>query len=402
MAANMRQPLHTVQMDMEEMEKKIREHRLKIAKGVAIAVGGVILLWVLCHIISQVRTYDKHQVKSSYERQDTEATTFITFQGNILKYSNDGAFYTDKSNNLIWNQTYEMTDPMVVASDKYVAIGDKNGNLIYIMDKEGLCGKVETTKPMQRIQIASQGTVAVLMEEDGVSYLKLCDKKGKTLAEGELYAKNSGYPLDIALSKNGENLAVSMLDIKDGTTKSVLSFYNFGSAGQKKIDNIVGSCTYDDMIISQIEYIGDDRLAAVSDKKLLFIEGNRKPKEKKAIKYDSRLRTFFYDEKYIGMIFDNSSSNEKEKNDVYCMKIYDKRGSLVKEKTFTRTYRKAEFLDNHEICLLNDNECSIFTLRGVEKYHESLDKKVYRILPGSSSSKYIFILEGETAQVKLK
>lgn len=398
----MRQPLHTVQMDMEEMEKKIREHRLKIAKGVAIAVGGVILLWALCHIINQVRTYDKHQVKSSYERQDTEATTFITFQGNILKYSNDGAFYTDKSNNLIWNQTYEMTDPMVVTSDKYVAIGDKNGNLIYIMDKEGLCGKVETTKPMQRIQIASQGTVAVLMEEDGVSYLKLCDKEGKTLAEGELYAKNSGYPLDIALSKNGENLAVSMLDIKDGTTKSVLSFYNFGSAGQKKIDNIVGSCTYDDMIISQIEYIGDDRLAAVSDKKLLFIEGNRKPKEKKVIKYDSRLRTFFYDEKYIGMIFDNSSSNEKEKNDVYCMKIYDKRGGLVKEKTFTRTYRKAEFLDNHEICLLNDNECSIFTLRGVEKYHESLDKKVYRILPGSSSSKYIFILEGETAQVKLK
>lgn len=402
MAANTRQPLHTVQMDMEEMEKKIREHRLKIAKRVAIAVGVVILLWLLCYIISQVRTYDSHQVKSSYERQDTAATTFITFQGNILKYSNDGAFYTDKSNNLIWNQTYEMTDPLVVTSKKYVAIGDKKGSLIYIMDKEGLCGKIETTKPIQRIKIADQGTIAILMEEDGVSYLKICDKTGKTLAEGELYAKNSGYPMDIALSKNGENLAVSMLDIKDGTTKTVLSFYNFGSTGQKKIDNVVGTCTYDDMIIPQLEYIGDDRLIAVSDKKLLFIEGSQKPEEKKEIKFDNRLRTFFYDDKYIGMIFDNNSSSDEEKSDVYCMKIYDKRGGLVKEKTFTRTYRKAEFLDNHEIYLQNDNECSIFTLHGVEKYHESLDKKIYKILPGSSSSRYTFLLEGETAQVKLK
>lgn len=406
MATIRKYPFQTVKTDistdMEEIDRKIRAHRLKIAKRIGMVVGVLLLLLLLIYIISQVRTYDSHEVKSSYERQDTAATTFMTFCGNILKYSNDGAFYTDTSNNLIWNQTYEMADPMVATSGKYVAIGDKKGSLVYVLNDDGLCGKIETTKPIMRIKLADQGIIAILMEDNGVGYLRICDKSGKDLAEGELHAQNSGYPLDIALSKDGKKLAVSMLDIKEGTVKTTISFYNFDSAGQKKIDNVVATCNYDDIVIPQIEYISNDRMIAVSDKKMIFFEGSKEPKEKKDVKFDSRLRTFFFNEKYIGMIFDNESSSDKEKNDVYCLKTYDNSGALVKEKTFTTTYRKAEFLDNNEICLLNDNECTIFTLRGIEKYHESLDKTIYKVLPGKTSRKYTFILDGETAQVKLK
>lgn len=406
MATIRKYPFQTVKTDistdMEEIDRKIRAHRLKIAKRIGMVVGVLLLLLLLIYIISQVRTYDSHEVKSSYERQDTAATTFMTFCGNILKYSNDGAFYTDTSNNLIWNQTYEMADPMVATSGKYVAIGDKKGSLVYVLNDDGLCGKIETTKPIMRIKLADQGIIAILMEDNGVGYLRICDKSGKDLAEGELHAQNSGYPLDIALSKDGKKLAVSMLDIKEGAVKTTISFYNFDSAGQKKIDNVVATCNYDDIVIPQIEYISNDRMIAVSDKKMIFFEGSKEPKEKKDVKFDSRLRTFFFNEKYIGMIFDNESSSDKEKNDVYCLKTYDNSGALVKEKTFTTTYRKAEFLDNNEICLLNDNECTIFTLRGIEKYHESLDKTIYKVLPGKTSRKYTFILDGETAQVKLK
>lgn len=406
MATIRKYPFQTVSNDihpdMEELDRKIREHRLKIVKRVGLTAGILLLLLLLIYIISQVRTYDSHEVKSSFERQDTAATTFMTFQGNILKYSNDGAFYTDASNNLIWNQTYEMSNPIVVTSGKYVAIADQKGSMVYILDEEGLCGKIETTKPIMRIKLADQGTVAILMEDSGVGYLRVCDRSGKDLAEGELHAQNSGYPLDIALSRDGKKLAVSMLDIKEGTVKTTISFYNFDSAGQKKIDNVVAACDYDDMVIPQIEYISNDRMIAVSDKKMIIFEGSQKPKEKKSVKFDSRLRTFFYNEKYIGMILDNESSADKEENDVYCLKIYDGRGSLVREKSFTRTYRKAEFLDNNEVCLLNDNECTIFTLRGVEKYHEALDKSIYKVLPGKTSGRYTFILDGETAQVKLK
>ena len=86
------------------------------------------------------RTYDSHEAKVTEDRQDSAANTYLEFQGNILKYSNDGAFYTDTSNELIWNQSYEMSDPVVVMSAKYAAIGDEKGTLVYIFDKDGLCG----------------------------------------------------------------------------------------------------------------------------------------------------------------------------------------------------------------------------------------------------------------------
>ena len=378
MAEIRRQPFQTVKVDIEEMDRKIREHRIRMLKRAGIVLGILILLWFLLYIYHQVRTYDSHEAKVTEDRQDSAANTYLEFQGNILKYSNDGAFYTDTSNELIWNQSYEMSDPVVVMSAKYAAIGDEKGTLVYIFDKDGLCGKIETTKPIVRVKIAEQGTVALLLEENGVSYLKLCDKAGKTLAEGELHVENSGYPMDIALSKDGKRFAVSMFD------------------------HVVGTKKYSDIIIPQIEFLGNDKLIAVSDQKLMLLEVSGKPQEKKSIKYGSRLRTIFYNGKYIGLILDNESSSKEEKNDVYCMQIYDNRGALVKEKTFSRTYRKAEFLNNNEVCLLNDNECTIFTLRGVEKYHEAWDKSIYKVLPGRTASRYTFILDGETVQAKLK
>lgn len=402
MATIKRQPFQTVPMDMDEMEKKIREHRLKIAKRIGIAVGGLLLIWLLIYIIGQVRTYDRHEVISSYDREDTAATIFMLFQGNVLKYSNDGAFYTDTSNKLIWSQAYEMENPMVVTAGNYVAIGDKKGSLVYIFNREGLCGKIETTKPMMRIKISEKGTLAILMEDEGIAYLRVCDKTGKELAEGELHVENKGYPLDIALSKDGKNLAVGMLDVREGNLKTVIHFYNFGSAGQKKINNEVAVCEYADTVIPQMEYLDDDGMVAFGDKKMFFFEGGKKPEESKSVKYGSRLRTFFCDEKYIGMILDNETGTDNKNDDVYCLKIYDHRGNIVKEKTFSRTYQTAEFLQNHEICLLNNNECTIFTTRGVEKYHESWDKTIRQIIPGKTSGKYSFILDGETVQVKLK
>ena len=142
MAEIRRQPFQTVKVDIEEMDRKIREHRIRMLKRAGIVLGILILLWFLLYIYHQVRTYDSH----------------LEFQGNILKYSNDGAFYTDTSNELIWNQSYEMSDPVVVMSAKYAAIGDEKGTLVYIFDKDGLCGKIETTKPIVRVKIAEQGT----------------------------------------------------------------------------------------------------------------------------------------------------------------------------------------------------------------------------------------------------
>ena len=119
MAEKNKRGFHTVEEpDMEEYERKLREHRVKVVRRTVILIVTVLAVSAGLWVFMALRHYENFDVGSSVDRADTEATKFADFGENILKYSNDGAFYTDTANELIWNQTYEMTDPH-----------DKGGNL---------------------------------------------------------------------------------------------------------------------------------------------------------------------------------------------------------------------------------------------------------------------------------
>lgn len=63
MAEIRRQPFQTVKVDIEEMDRKIREHRIRMLKRAGIVLGILILLWFLLYIYHQVRTYDSQRQK---------------------------------------------------------------------------------------------------------------------------------------------------------------------------------------------------------------------------------------------------------------------------------------------------------------------------------------------------
>lgn len=216
MATIQKHKFRTVEVDRDDFNKKIRAHRRKVAVLVVLVLLLLAAAAIVTYIYYEKKVYTSFDVLSSVERSDTSASEFTEFQGKLLKCTNDGAVYTDLEGNLIWNQTYEMDHPIVEMRGNYVAIYELNGTQVYILDTVNLQGSIRTTMPIQKISIASQGTVAILMENGGTSYLQLFDKSGGQLASGELHVQNSGYPLDLALSENGEKMAVSMLDINDG------------------------------------------------------------------------------------------------------------------------------------------------------------------------------------------
>ena len=184
-------------MNLSLIHIQLREHRVKVVRRTIILIVTVLAVSAGLWVFMALRHYENFDVGSSVDRADTEATKFADFGGNILKYSNDGAFYTDTANELIWNQTYEMTDPQIDICEDYLTIYDKKGTMIYIMTKEGILGGIETTMPIQQVRVASQGTVAVLMKKDASGYLAMYDKTGAKLTEGEIHGAKKGYPLSL-------------------------------------------------------------------------------------------------------------------------------------------------------------------------------------------------------------
>lgn len=386
-----------VQSDIEEMHEKIRTHRRKILKWTCMAVVLVLLIITAVYFYFQSKVYSKYEVIDSVKREDSSGTQFVSFAGNILKYGKDGATCIDEKNQLIWNQTYEMQSPMIDICENYVAIAEKKGNKIYIMNTKGKSGEIETTMPIQRVQIANQGTVAILMEQEGTGYLQLYDKEGDFLAEGEVHTENSGYPLDIALSEDGRKMAVSQLNMNEGTVKNTITFYNFGSVGQNEIDNIVGAYSYSDVIFPKVEFLTNDVMVAFGDEKVMIFEGTQKPQVKKEIALKQEVHSIFYNEAYIGIVF----NNENEKNP-YKISVYNLRGTEEMTQNLDMEYDEINFLQNDEICVRNELECSIYNLKGKRKFHSNFEKNIWKVFSTKNSIEYIFMMDEETQKVRLK
>lgn len=398
MAEKNRQGFHTVKdADMEEYRQKIREHRLSLLKRGSIIAAIILVVLIGLGLYMAFRQYTDYDVRSSVERSDAKATQFADFQGNILKYSNDGAFYADATNELIWNQTYEMSDPQIDICEDYLTIYDREGTKIYILTEEKLQGSIETTMPIDQVCVASQGTVAVLMNNGDAAYLALYDKDGNNLAQGAIHGAKGGYPIAIALSYDAIKLAVAMLDISDGEVNSTIAFYNFGSVGQNEIDNCVGVSTFSDTVIPELEFTSNDQMIALGDSKILVFEGAQKPQQVAEISLEKQARSVFYNEDYVGII----NSNEDEAG-TYHMTLYDTNGKISIEKDFDMDYDVAEFLANGEICIRNEAICDIYTAKGIYKFHYEFDRELHCVVPGGSSLNYTFVLNDATEQVRLK
>lgn len=387
--------LHMVKANLDEIREKVRIHRRKQWKKVLIIASICVAAILVFYFYMQGRTYNDYKVTDRIERTDTEATKYTEFNGNILKYSNDGVSYTDKSNNTIWTQSYEMQDPVFAQRGSYAVFADRDGKDVYVFNSEGLQGKFSTDMAIQKIDIASKGTVAALMQNNDVSYIGLYNKDGEKLAEGAIHIENSGYPLDIALSSGGDKLGVSILDIKDGSSKTILNFYNFSSAGQKKIDNIVSTFSYKDTVIPDIEYEDNDRMLAFADHAVYVFAGNTAPAQKEKISVPGDIKSVFYNRKYFGIVLDKAGNSSG-----YKMKLYSSKGNLIRNITLDLAFDEIGFLSNGEVYLLNGKQCAIYTQSGVEKFKDTLEEPVQAIMYGSGFRNYYFIFKDKTDQVR--
>lgn len=389
--------VETSQEDLEELEEKIRRHRHKIARRTALVIVTVVAAVIFVELWSALRTYSGFEVQASAERKDSAATGYKMFQGKILEYDNDGIVCHDTDDRLIWNQSYEMTAPELSVCEQYLAVYDRGGTFIYIMSERGLVKKIETATPIERVCVARQGTVAVLMKEDDVSYVRLYDKKGQELASGEFYQEKGSFPVDIALAPDAQKLAVDMLDVTKGKTCSTVTFYNFGSVGQNEIDNNVGTYSYKNTMISELVYTESGKLLAISDAGLIWFDGAQKPAPKKQIKFEREIQSVFYNNKYVGI-----SYSDTKKENSWHIKVYDMNGKTVMENDTEIAYNRIELLDNNEICVRDDYNCELFTVHSIRKFRYTFDRQLYNVLSGSDGQNYTLVLNGEIEEVRLQ
>ena len=123
--------------DDEIVKHRIKKHRRHMVIIAAIGVIVIAIAVVLVMRLIDGYVFTSYSVTGSLNREDIESSGYIAYGDGYIRYSNDGAAYYTAKGKALWNQTYSMQKPQVKICEDCVAIGDINGNTIYIFNKNG-------------------------------------------------------------------------------------------------------------------------------------------------------------------------------------------------------------------------------------------------------------------------
>ena len=208
--------------DMKSYKEKLFRHRAGIGIRGLLCMALVAALVLGMWSWSRYKTYTTYEIMASTQRTDTLNTQYAEYNGKLLKYSRDGISCVNLKNEAVWSQTYNMQTPILDVCQNSVVVADMQGNEVYIFNEEGLQTQITTLLPIQQVSISSQGVTALLLSDSSTSWIYLYDREGNNLTESQCRLNETGQPLSIGISSDGAKLAVSYLQIQDGTANSCI------------------------------------------------------------------------------------------------------------------------------------------------------------------------------------
>lgn len=391
--------------EKEKRERKRRGYKEKIVRHKLTSVYRVLLILVLLAaviIFMAVRykqqIYEDYDTISSIERETASGARDVRLGDAILTYSKDGAHCMNAKGEVTWNQTFEIQNAKLAVSGKTVAIGNYNGRNIYIADSEKLLGEINTNMPIRDIAVAEDGTVTAVLSDTDVTWVNTYNSQGKQQREGRTHMDDSGYPISLSLSPNGQMLCVSYVYVDAGVLRTRVVFYDFSQVGSNVSDSLATVWNYTDMLIPEVRFVSNDKAFAVGDNMLVIYSGSHKPSPEAGHQYDGEVRSVFYSDRYIGLVF-HSDDNENK----YRLDVYDTANATSKPKSFYFNLNYTDiFFEKNNFVIYNETECQIMTMDGVEKFHGFFTKMVRLMLPTGGAYKYLLVTDSSVDTIQLK
>lgn len=380
----------------ENFSQRILKHKLTIFYRSFLAIVLVAVIAIVFYVQIKNRVYQDYQVTGSVERKQIESANCVNSGGNILTYSKDGASCVDTKGNVLWDQPYEMQNPILAQNKDVAAIGDYNGRTIYIMNSLGKMGEIDTKMPIRNFCVSEKGIVAAVLDDSTVTWIYLFDTNGNALAYFKTSMRKSGYPIAVAISDNGELVGVSYFYVDSGKLMSKVGFYNFGPVGQNEIDNFVSGYDYSDSVVPFIRFFGNDTAAAVADNRLMLYSGKQKPTMAAEVLLDGEIQEVYFGEGMIGLLFLNTVDGDK-----YRLDIYDQTGKLLEKMNFDMEFSDILFL-KEKVVVYNEKELLIHNVNGADIYNGAFKTPVVTLIPGSSASKYTLVTNDAIETIELK
>jgi hypothetical protein len=249
--------------------------------------------------------------------------------------------------------------------------------------------------------VSAKGVVAALQEDSKASYIYLYKRDGSPL---DIMVKSllsgDGYPVDLSLSPNGTQLITSYMYLDQGMIKCKIVFYNFG-LGKNDPNRVVGIFFPKDLgdaMAGRVRFLDESHSVIFSDKGIQFFSTRveTSPELVSQIPIEENIRSISYAQDKVGIVTDNM-----EGGDPYRLRIYDREGSTVFEKSFNYQYTGFD-IDGDLILLYNDSSCKVYNMTGTEKYNGTFDFTVSKVSAGRFPGTLLVMGPQKMTEIKLQ
>lgn len=393
-------PVHKGNKMAKAIRKRMRKSRRRsgrrIRRRLIAAVAFLAIIGLGAYVYQSNKVYSSYKVLTTSEREENVSTKYREVEGNLFTYSREGASLQDYKGNVFWTFPYEMQNPIMDVCDSTVVVADQGGTSLVIFNREGEVESTQTEKNIVKVCVAKQGVVAVILDSGDDTWINFYDSKGSLIAENQARIDEPGYPLDIAVSEDGQLIMVTYQFIDGAEIASYVAFYNFGTAGQGKIDNIVSGYQYNGVVIPQTVYLNSSASVAFRDDGFSVYKGKQIPKESVNVAVDREIISTFFDEDNIGIVFENDG-----KDQLYTMQVYNINGKEKFKKEFNIPYTNIRMSEG-VIVMNNDSQVCVISTDGVQRFNGSIAEGNVEDFFKIGRNKYVLALEHTVAVIKLK
>lgn len=376
---------------MEDTENK----RLKryILSGVVVIIMIVIVFFVVRGLNSN-GVFTGDITLSFTELTDMESTAFTKYGDGFLKIRQDGTEAIDSKGKKLWNIAYSIVNPIADVCGECAVIADKGNRNMYITDGTGEQTDITTEYAIVEAEVAKQGVTAVWTSNNEEDKIYLFDITGKKLLEIVTGIIREGTPIDISLSDDGQKLAVSYLTVENTNVRNWVTLYNFGDVGQNYTDKIVGSFSYNGVMVPKVEFLNDMFLCVYKDNGFVLYKVKELPELIFEETTEENICSIVTSDKYIMMV--TSSSKDLTRK----IKIFDMAGKKVTETLTDIQYRKAAIF-NESYVLYDERDIDFFHINGSEKYVKSTVENIKMITECRDSDEYIIVQDKIAETIEL-
>lgn len=335
------------------------------------------------------------EIKNILSEGLTTNNTFDIFGDLYIRYGQDGMALLDNNANEIWNISYQISNPIIDTQGDTLVLADRNGNQIIVAQEDGIKGEIFTGLPIEKVSVSSQGIVVAMLKSADGSDIICYDSVGNIIAEHKASTSGVGYPLDVAISNNGNKMMITYIQYMDGMIESTYRCYSLTDPEETNYEKMLVEGTVESSILATCFFMGNDTAVLLADDRVMVVDTAKAGSTPEEYRINGEITQVLHNDKYI--VIPTKLSEEK----INELNVYDSKGRLKTTVEFQGNYTDMKLIDN-KVVMTEGTRSKIYSISGKEIFEGEYTMDILGVYPTSGINKYIVIDKEKIVKVQLK